>query len=251
MTLLLDIGNTHTHAALADGERYLWQADVPTRLWGDGKAGGELARLCGRNIPEAAAICSVVPGVTPLARQFLRRQWGVCAKVLSARTLRGVGLDYPRPETIGADRLANAIAVRHHYGVPAIVVDFGTAVTLDVVDGRGNYIGGVIAPGLSAMTDYLHERTALLPRIRIRPVDAVVGRSTEEAMLIGAVHGYRGMIRELLGRLQRKFKSRHLKVVATGGYAQLIASGMPEIEYLAPLLTLEGLRLWLEKVTSE
>ena len=162
---------------------------------------------------------------------------------LTPRTLRGVGIDYPHPQTIGPDRLANAVAVRHRFGAPAVVVDFGTAVTFDVVDRAGNYVGGIIAPGLAAMTDYLHEKTALLPRIRIREVRSPVGKSTEQAMLVGAVQGYRGLVRELILELKRELKVRRLPVVATGGYAQLIASKLPEITAVDPLVTLEGLRL--------
>ena len=114
---------------------------------------------------------------------------------------------------------SNAIAAKTHYRVPAVVVDFGTAVTFDVVNRRGNYVGGIIAPGLAAMTDYLHEKTALLPRIRIREVKKIIGKNTREAMLIGAVHGYRGLIRELLVKLERELGGRSLTVVATGGYA--------------------------------
>ena len=123
------------------------------------------------------------------------------------------------------------------------MVDFGTAVTFDVVDRTGNYVGGIIAPGLAAMTDYLHEKTALLPRIRIREVKSSIGKSTEEAMLVGAVHGYRGLIRELVLELKRELNCRRLPVVATGGYGKLIAAKMPEISRVDPLLTLEGLRL--------
>jgi type III pantothenate kinase len=166
--------------------------------------------------------------------------------VLTPRTVVHVGIDYPRPETIGADRLANAVAVKHKFGSPAVVVDFGTAVTFDVVDRAANYVGGIIAPGLSAMTSYLHEKTALLPRIKIREVDAIVGKNTKEAMLIGAVHGYRGLIRELILELKRELKVRRLPVVATGGYAALLAAKIPEITAVEPCLTLEGLRLtWL------
>ena len=154
-----------------------------------------------------------------------------------------MGIDYPRPETIGPDRLANAVAVRKHFGAPAVVVDFGTAVTFDVVDRAGNYIGGIITPGLAAMTDYLHEKTALLPRIKIREVRSAVGKSTEQAMLIGTVHGYRGLVRELIAELKRELKAKNLPVVATGGYAELIAAKLPEITAVKPNLTLEGLRL--------
>jgi len=165
---------------------------------------------------------------------------------LTPKTLRGVGIDYPKPQTIGPDRLANAVAARHRFGAPVVVVDFGTAVTFDVVDARGNYIGGIIAPGLAAMTDYLHEKTALLPRIKIREVKSAIGKSTEHAMLVGAVHGYRGLVRELIAELKRELKVKRLPVVATGGYAKLIAAQMPEISVVEPNLTLEGLRLvWL------
>ena len=135
------------------------------------------------------------------------------------------------------------------FGAPVVVVDFGTAVTFDVVDARGNYIGGIIAPGLAAMTDYLHEKTALLPKIQIREVTAVIGKNTGQAMLIGAVHGYRGLVRELIAELKRDLKIKKLPVVATGGYAKLIAAKLPEISAVAPDLTLEGLRLvWQNQI---
>jgi type III pantothenate kinase len=112
-----------------------------------------------------------------------------------------------------------------------------------VVNRSGNYAGGIIAPGLAAMTDYLYEKTALLPRIKIREVTTCIGKSTEQAMLIGAVHGYRGLVRELIIELKRELKAHRLPVVATGGYAKLIAAKLPEITAVDPLLTLEGLRL--------
>ena len=121
-----------------------------------------------------------------------------------------MGIDYPKPDSIGPDRLANAVAARKRFGAPVVVVDFGTAVTFDVVNRAGNYAGGIIAPGLAAMTDYLHEKTALLPRIKIREVKTVVGKSTEQAMLVGAVHGYRGLVRELIAELKRELKAEKL-----------------------------------------
>ena len=123
-----------------------------------------------------------------------------------------------------------------------MVVDFGTAVTFDVVDRHGNYVGGIIAPGLAVMTTYLHEKTALLPEIKIREVREIIGRTTEQAMLIGAVHGYRGLIRELIHEIKSKLHCRRLPVVATGGYAALMAKKLPEITAVDPLLTLKGLR---------
>jgi type III pantothenate kinase len=242
MIALFDIGNTHTHIGLGNSSRVLRHTDVPTRDWRGAAARKAAARFLKGPIT-GAILCSVAPAVTPMVEKFLKTEFRLASLQLTAETVRGVGIDYPEPDTIGADRLANAVAVKRHFGAPAVVVDFGTAVTFDVVDKKGNYVGGIIAPGLNAMTDYLHEKTALLPRIAIREVKAVIGKNTEEAMLIGAVHGYRGLIRELVGDLKRELKCRRLPVVATGGYARLISAKLPEVTAVQPLLTLEGLRL--------
>lgn len=247
MVFLLDIGNTHTHLGLADNRRVLKQANIPTSSWLKGGAEKQVAKFVGSASLEGVALCSVVPRATPLASRLLRRGWNLDCLELTPKTLRGVGIDYPRPDSIGPDRLANAAAVAHYFGAPSVVVDFGTAVTFDVVNRAGNYVGGIITPGLAAMTDYLHEKTALLPRIKIREVKAVIGKNTEQAMLIGAVHGYRGLIRELVHELKRELKTKRLPVVATGGYARLIAARLPEITAVEPLLTLEGLRLVWER----
>jgi type III pantothenate kinase len=246
MLLLFDIGNTNTHLGLADNRRVVKQTDIPTAAWFSGRALPLVKKFAGKNNLEGAALCSVVPRATPLVAGAVRAQWKLAALELTPKTLRGVGIDYPKPETIGPDRLANAVAARSEFGAPVVVLDFGTAVTFDVIDRKGNYVGGIIAPGLAAMTDYLHEKTALLPRIKIREFKNAVGKSTEEAMLVGAVHGYRGLVRELIMELKRELKTKHLPVVATGGYARLIAARLPEIARVEPDLTLEGLRLvWL------
>jgi len=243
MILLFDIGNTNTHLGLANSRRVVKQADIPTAAWLNGMAEKPVVRFTGGVRLEGAALCSVVPRTTPLVRQCVKRLWRLPCLKLTPDTLCGVGIDYPEPATIGPDRLANAVVARHRFGAPVVVVDFGTAVTFDVVDRAGNYVGGIIAPGLAAMTDYLHEKTALLPRIRIREIKSPIGRSTEQAMLVGAVHGYRGLVRELIMELKRELKVHRLPVVATGGYAHLIASKLSEITAVDPLLTLEGLRL--------
>ena len=131
-----------------------------------------------------------------------------------------------------------------HDAAPAIVVDFGTAVTFDVISSERAYIGGVIAPGLDAMTDYMHDRTALLPKIDLSEPPAVIGKSTVNAMLSGAVHGYRGLVKEILIQIESELESDQAPViVATGGYAELISEGLPEINNVQPYLTLEGLRI--------
>jgi type III pantothenate kinase len=243
MIFLLDVGNTNTHIGLATAHRVVRQADLPTADWSNHSIKDAFLDFVDRDLVEGAALCSVVPKVTPQALKAVWQLWQLDALELTTKTLRGLGIDYPKPRSIGPDRLANALAARHRFGAPVVIVDFGTAVTFDVVDRSGNYVGGIIAPGLAAMTDYLHERTALLPRIKIRETASVVGRSTEEAMRVGAVHGYRGLIRGLLVELKRELNARRLPVVATGGYARLIAARLPEITAVEPELTLEGLRL--------
>lgn len=253
MLLLLDIGNTHTHLGLANLGRdtpVLVQRNARTDGWFNGSTARHIERFIGRRKIAGACFCSVVPRASEPCRAWLASH-GLPFVELNSATIRGVGIDYPKPRTIGADRLANAVAAHHSYGAPAVVVDFGTAVTFDVVNNNGDYAGGIIAPGLSAMTDYLHEKTALLPKIRIREPRAIVGKNTREAMLVGAVHGYRGLVRGLILELKAELKTRRLPVIATGGYAALISNGLPEITETVPNLTLDGLRLvWLAHQTE-
>lgn len=188
----------------------------------------------------------VVSSVVPAKNSAISKGAYSKAKVvwLNWNLNLGVAIDYPKPQSIGADRLANAAAVAELCGYPSIVVDFGTAVTFDVVSERRTYIGGVIAPGLEAMTNFLYERTALLPKLSIKEPQHTVGKSTIEAMRAGAVFGYRGLVREILARIRsEEFPGKNVVVVATGGYARLIAEKLPEIGVIFPHLTLEGLRI--------
>jgi len=188
----------------------------------------------------------VVSSVVPTKNSAISKAAHTKARVLwlDWKLKLGVAIEYPNPQSIGADRLANATAVAEFYGCPAIVVDFGTAVTFDVVSERRSYIGGVIAPGLEAMTNFLYQRTALLPRLSLREPHRAVGKSTVEAMRSGAVFGYRGLVREILAQIRaEQFSRKKVVVVATGGYARLIASQLPEVAVIHPHLTLEGLRI--------
>lgn len=243
MILLFDIGNTYTHVGLATDTRVVRQVNIPTREWSRGRAPEFVKKFAGATKITGAILCSVVPRATPQVHKTVQNTWHLHPRELNAQTVRGVGIDYPKPRTIGADRLANSVAACKHFGAPVVVVDFGTAVTFDVVNASANYVGGIIAPGLAAMTDYLHEKTALLPRIKITEPKQVIGKSTEQAMLAGAVYGYRGLVRELIRELKREMRATRLPVVATGGYAKLIAARLPEISAVEPNLTLEGLRL--------
>ena len=204
-------------------------------------ASAALQRFVKQRKIDIFVVCSVVPTKNGVVRKAAKR-----SKILwlTPQLRLGVGIDYPNPKTIGADRLANAAAVADLYGSPAIVVDFGTAVTFDIVSARRNYIGGVIAPGLESMTSFLYQRTALLPKLSLKEPRSTVGRSTIDAMRSGAVIGYRGLVREIIARIKaERFPREKVHVIATGGYADLIAARLREIDAVHPNLTLEGLRI--------
>jgi len=234
--VLVDISNSFTKVALSSRSRL----GRITRLATKDLSGKSLRNLLADRRGRHAVVASVVPSRNPAVARVLPKP--ICW--VSHKIVLGVGIDYPKPETIGADRLANAVAAAVLYGSPAIVVDFGTAVTFDVVSAAGNYAGGVIAPGLGAMTDYLHKRTALLPRVSLREPRQAIGRTTEEAMRSGAIHGYRGLIAEILRQILKEIPSKSCThLIATGGDAKLIAGATGLFSAVSPALTLEGLRL--------
>jgi type III pantothenate kinase len=235
--LLIDISNSFTKLAFAS----------ETKIWGRQKIATERfnAELLRRFRSEKRVGLIVVSSVVPKKNVEVKK---AAKKVkvlwLNWRRRIGVGIDYPNPRSIGADRLANAAAVAALYGYPAIVVDFGTAVTFDIVSEQKNYIGGVIAPGLEAMTNFLYQRTALLPKLDLKEPPRAIGRSTIGAMQSGAVFGYRGLVREIIARVTaERFPRKKVHVVATGGYAELISAQVAEIDEVHRDLTLEGLRI--------
>ncbi len=235
--LLIDISNSFTKLAFASRNAL----GATERIETDRLSAAAITKLLRKGAIERVVVCSVVPKKDPLIRRAAGK---IPVAFVSARSELGVGVDYPQPKSIGADRLANAAAVTALYGCPAVVVDFGTAVTFDVVSAERCYIGGVIAPGLEAMTNYLYKRTALLPKLSLAEPRRAVGRSTRAAMMSGAVFGYRGLVKEILHKVSvEAFGQTKPQIVATGGYAQLIAAQLPEIDAVRPHLTLEGLRI--------
>ena len=234
--LLIDNSNSFTKFALSSREQL-----GPVRRLRTAEIDAEALRRVLRGWRFGRAVlCSVVPEKGALLRVGLKK-WPL--HIVTHRSRLGVGIDYPKPRSIGADRLANAAAAAAFHGAPCVVVDFGTAVTFDILSPEKKYVGGVIAPGLEAMTDYLHQRTALLPKISLIEPPGPIGKSTKHAMLAGAVYGYRGLVRQILGEIRAALGVRKLKAIATGGYADLIAAGVKEISAVHENLTLEGLRL--------
>jgi type III pantothenate kinase len=238
--LLVNLNNTSTKIALSDRERLLKKRVIPTSK----VTAHAVERVIRKWAFDYAVVGSVVPNKTGIFRKQLR---GRLVEVSSALDL-GIGVDFPEPQTIGADRLANAVGVVSRFGAPAVVVDFGTAVTFDIVSHLRQYIGGVIAPGLGAMTEYLYQRTALLPRIDLSEPANIIGKSTKEAMLAGAIFGYRGLVRQIVTEIVGKLEGK-AHIVATGSYASLIAAKLPELQIVDPDLTLEGLRIIAQRNT--
>ena len=236
--LLIDVSNSYAKLAFASRERVSNPSRIPTSVL----SSSVVAEFLKRRLVKKLVVSSVVPtknsAISKAAHNKAQVLW------LDWKLELGVTIDYPKPESLGADRLANAVAVAELYGWPAIVADFGTAATFDVVSEERRYIGGVIAPGLEAMTNFLYQRTALLPRLSLKEPRRAVGKSTMEAMQSGAIFGYRGLVREILTRIKaEQFSRKKAAIVATGGYARLIASQVPEVAAIHPHLTLEGLRI--------
>ena len=243
--LLIDNSNTRTKFALGDeagllaGRRVLSTAEI---------APDSLAATTAGLDYSAVLMASVVPAKAAVIREFFAARCPV--HDLDFRSPLGMGIDYPQPAQIGADRLANAAGVLTRHGAPAIVIDFGTAVTFDVISAEPAYCGGVIAPGLGAMSGYLPQHTALLPAIDLLEPASAIGKSTVHAMQAGAVFGYRGLVREIIGRIRDELGGRP-KVIATGGDAAIIARGLPEIDCVDADLTMEGLRQVAARVAWE
>ncbi len=234
--LLIDNSNTRTKFALGNATQLLpWRAVLPTA----DVSTATLPALLAEVDFDAVIICSVVPSIATVLQQYFAGKKPL--HFLNHESPLGMGVDYPDPAQIGADRLANAAGVLSRHGVPAIIIDFGTAVTFDVISAAPAYCGGVIAPGLGAMTGYLSRKTALLPIIELAEPSSAIGKSTVHAMQVGAVFGYRGLVREIITRIRSELPGRP-KIIATGGDAGLIAAGVAEIDVVDPDITLDGLR---------
>ena len=234
--LLIDNSNTRTKFALGDADRLLpWRAVLPTVEISHNSLTSLLAEIDF----SAVMICSVVPTKAAILKTHFDGKFPL--HFLDCHSPLGMGIDYPNPAQIGADRLANSAGVLSRHGVPAIVIDFGTAVTFDVISSKPAYCGGVIAPGLGAMSGYLTRQTALLPEIELAEPASAIGKSTVHAMQAGAIFGYRGLVKEIIAKIREEI-SGNPKIIATGGDAELIARGVPEIEAVDPEITLDGLR---------
>ena len=246
--LCIDIGNTHTHYGVIGPAGATHQGAVVTPLLDDPQEGlpGRLAAIFHAHPQiEGIAFCSVVPAINRRLRETLAAATKLPVFQLTHECRLGVPITYPKPAEIGQDRLANAAAAHALGGSPAVVIDSGTAVTFDIITHKGGYEGGIIAPGLELTRRYLHERTAQLPLLDDSlEIKGMIGKSTAEAMRIGTVVGFPGLIQALLDGVLAELVDRgepapHIFI--TGGNAAFLQGRLRQPVQLEPDLTLFGL----------
>jgi type III pantothenate kinase len=252
MLLTIDVGNTNTVLGVFEGAELRAHWRLTTRREQTPDEYGILVRslFAGSGLEpariQAIALASVVPPLTPVLVDLARKYLGREPLVIGPGVKTGMPILYEPPGDVGADRIVNGVAALALYGGPVIVVDFGTATTLDVITRRGEYAGGVICPGIGISADALFQRAARLPRVDVRHPDRVVGRTTVGSMQSGLYFGYAAMCEGLIARIRAEI-GEPARVVATGGLAETLAAETPSIETGNPVLTLVGLRLIYER----
>jgi type III pantothenate kinase len=247
MLLAIDSGNTNTVFAVYDGNtlKGVWRCASDPRRTADEYAVWLTQLMSLRDIAptdiDGCIIANVVPqALFNLVSLYERYFHGTPMVIGDPGIDLGLSILIDRPEQVGADRLVTAVSTYNKYGGPSVIIDFGTATTFDVLDSDGNYQGGVIAPGINLSAEALHMASAQLPRVRIRPTDRVIGKSTVPAMESGIFWGYIGMIEGLVERIKQEF-GMPMTVVATGGLASLFASSTDVIDLTDRELTIRGL----------
>lgn len=248
MLLTIDIGNTNLTIGLYEGETlaHHWRLATDHARMPD-EYGLQLLGLlehAGRKLADLTGVClsSVVPPltgrVTQACREYLRQE----PLVVDTGVKTGVRIRYEDPRAVGADRVCDAVAVMHRYGGPACIIDFGTATTFNALTKEGDYLGGAITAGVNLAAEALFTRAAKLPRIDLQRPPSVIGRNTVHAMQSGLLFGYVGMVEGMVERFRAEL-GPEMKVIATGGLAEVVARETKVIQHIAPWLTLDGLRI--------
>jgi len=248
--LVIDIGNTNIVLGVYEGDKLLHNWRLSTSRQSTTDEYGvmiynlfTMTKLSVTDI-EGVILSSVVPPIMHTMEMLCKKYLNKAPLIVGPGVKTGLNIRIENPREVGADRIVNAVAAIELYGglKPLVVVDFGTATTFDVIDVKGNYIGGAIVPGIGVSTEALYQRAAKLPRIELTKPKSVIGRNTVHSMQAGIIFGYAGQVDGIVDRITNELGAEPT-VIATGGMAELIASESRTIDTTNPLLTLEGLRL--------
>jgi len=251
MLLVTDVGNTAITLGVYEGInlRTTWEIATDTHRMADEYATQVLSLLEYNGIKaediRGVAMCAVVPLLVSVFREVFGRYFKVKPLLVAAGTKTGVRIRMDNPREVGADRIVNAAAAHHLYGGPAIIADFGTATTFDTISATGEYLGGAIAPGIYTSAEALFKRTAALPSVELSRPPHAIGTNTVAAMQSGLLYGYVGLVENIVKHIQQELGAS-ARVVATGGYARMLAVETPVIDEVNEHLTLAGLKLIYE-----
>lgn len=248
MIICLDVGNTNIKYALFDGDNLVLSFRVATehKKTSD-EYGGQLISIlknngfCADDI-SGGIISSVVPPLDYTLERMCQTYLKIKPLIVGAGLKTGMNLKVDNAREVGADRVVNNVAAAKKYGYPLIVIDFGTATTFNVIDEQSRFIGGVIAPGIKGSLDSLVNGTAKLPKVEIERPDKVIGTNTVTNMQSGIFYGFSGLVEYIVKKIKREMKCDGVKVVATGGFSEIIAKEISCIDSVDKLLTLEGLK---------
>jgi len=247
MLLAIDAGNTNVVFALFDGAKQVgaWRSSTNARHTADEYAAFLRTLMMGAGVEASAITHAIIGSVVPDANfpliKLCRDHFGCEPMIVGSPDVKsGIEILLDRPEEIGADRIINAVGASIAYKPPLLIIDFGTATTFDVVDARGNYAGGVIAPGINLSLQALHMAAAKLPRIGIAPSKKVIGTNTQDAIQSGIYWGYASLIEGMIDRVQKEF-GQSMTVIATGGLSELFRDVVKTIQHFDADLTLRGL----------
>jgi type III pantothenate kinase len=254
MVLVIDVGNTEIVLGVYEGQKLLqyWRMGTDKDKTSD-EFGMFIVSLFNHEqldikSVEAVIVASVVPPIMYSLEHAIRKYFKVEPMVVGPGIKTGINIRIENPREVGADRIVNAVAAYEIYGGPLIIVDLGTATTYCAVSSKGEYLGGVISPGIKISADALFQRAAKLPRIELAKPDTVIGRNTVTSMQSGIVFGYVGQVDYIVRRMKLEMKEeKEVKVIATGGLARMLASESETIDEINGLLTLEGLRIIYER----
>jgi type III pantothenate kinase len=253
MILVMDVGNTNIVLGVYDEKKLIvhWRMATDKEKTSD-EFGMFIVNLfkneqLDMEEIEAVIISSVVPPIMYSLEHAIRKYLKVEPVTVGPGIKTGINIKYENPREVGSDRIVNAVAAYEMYGGPLIIVDFGTATTFCTINSKGEYLGGVICPGIKISVEALFQKAAKLPRIELVKPDTVIGRNTVASMQSGIVYGYVGKVDYIVRRIKKEMNEKNIKVIATGGLARLIASESETIDEINAFLTLEGLRIIYER----